>query len=142
MHRITYLRYNVTDHHTKHVTLYPLTSKSGEKVLQALQEYCHTCGYPKKIVCDNGKELCNKQMDTFCKNNGITITHGAPRTPQTQGLIERSNRLCKEDMHTFIVSTAGKMSPIGASTWVKSLTSETYHITLPLRQLNIKQFMA
>ena len=113
---------NVTDHHTKHVTLYPLTSKSGEKVLQALQEYCYTYGYPKKIVYDNGKEFCNKQMDTFCKNNGITITHGAPRTPQTQGLIERSNRSCKEDMQTFIVSTAGK----DVSNWCKYLGEVSY----------------
>ena len=39
---------NVTDHHTKHVALYPLTAKCGEKVLDALQQHCHTYGYPKK----------------------------------------------------------------------------------------------
>ena len=89
---------NITNHHTKHVTLYPLTAKSGERVLQALQEYCFTYGYPRNILCDNGKEFCNKNIDTFCLNNGITIKHGAPRTPQTQGLIERSNRSCKEDI--------------------------------------------
>ena len=98
---------NITDHHTKHVTLYPLTAKSGEKVLQALQEYCFTYGYPRNILCDNSKEFSNKNFDTFCLNNGITIKHGSPRTPLTQGLIERSNRSCKEDMHTCIVSTAG-----------------------------------
>ena len=33
---------NITDHHTKHVALYPLTAKSGENVLDALQQHCYT----------------------------------------------------------------------------------------------------
>ena len=112
---------NVTDHHTKHVALYCLTAKSGEKVLDALQQHCHTYGYPKKIVCDNGKEFCNKHMEMFCKNNGITMKHGAPRTSTTRWLIERSNRSCKEDMHTLIVSTAEK-----DSNWCRKLGEISY----------------
>lgn len=61
-------------------------------------------------------------METFCKNNDITVKHGAPRTPTTQGLIERSNRSCKEDMHTFIVSTVGK----NISNWCKYLGEVSY----------------
>ena len=44
-----------------------------------------------------------------------------PRTPTTQGLIERSNRTCKEDMHTLIVSTATKVS-----NWCKKLNEISY----------------
>ena len=135
---------NITDHHTKHVTLYPLTAKSGEKVLQALQENCFTYGYPRNILCDKGKKLIkeiNKNIDTFCLNNGITIKHGAPRTPQTQGLIERSNRSCKEDLHTCIVSMAGK----NVSNWCKYLGEVCYTRNIsapPLRQHPMKQFLA
>ena len=122
---------NVTDHHTKHVALYPLTDKSGEKVLEALQQHCHTYGYPQKIISDNGKEFCNKRMETFCQNNGITMKHGAPRTPTTQGLIERSNRSCKEDMHTLIASTATKVSnlckKLGEISYTRNIT---YHIAI------------
>ena len=60
-------------------------------------------------------------METFCKNNGITMKHGAPRTPTTQGLIERSNRKSKEDMHTLIVSTAEK-----DSNWCRKLGEISY----------------
>ena len=141
MHRISYVGYEHNRPSHKHVTLYPLTAKSGEKVLQALQEYCFTYGYPRNILYDNGKEFCNKNIDTFCLNNGITIKHGAPRTLQTQGLIERSNRSCKEDMHTCIVSTAGK----NVSNWCKYL-GEVLHVTSrttpPLRQHPTKQFLA
>ena len=56
------------------------------------------------------------------------MKHGAPRTPTTQGLIERSNRSCKEDMHTLIASTATKIS-----NWCKKLSKISYtrniHVT-------------
>ena len=126
---------NVTDHHTKHVALYPLTDKSGERVLEALQQHCHTYGYPQKIISDNGKEFCNKRMETFCQNNGITMKHGAPRTPTTQGLIERSNRSCKEDMHTLIASTATKVSnlckKLGEISYTRNITYHTAIKTSP-----------
>ena len=112
---------NVTDHHTKHIAVYPLVAKSGGKVLEALQQHSHTYGYPKKIVSDNGKEFCNKSMETVCQNNGITMKHGAPTTPTTQDLIERSNRSCKEDMHTLIANTATKVS-----NWCKKLGEISY----------------
>ena len=117
MHRISYVGYE--HNRPSHKTCYPLPSysKIRRKVLQALQEYYFTYGYPRNILCDNGKEFCNENIDTFCLNNGITIKHGAPRTPQTQGLIERSNRSYKEDMYTCIVSTAGK----NVSNWCKYL---------------------
>ena len=112
---------NVTDHHTKHVTLYALPAKSAEKVLSSLQHYCHSYGYPKSILCDNGREFRNQIMVTFCQNNNITMKHGAPRTPTTQGLIERSNRSCKEDLHTLIVSTTRNNSK-----WCSCLSNISY----------------
>ena len=57
-------------------------------------------------------------METFCKNNGIITMK---RTPTTQGLIERSSRSCKEDMHTLIVSTAEK-----DSNWCRKLREISY----------------
>ena len=58
------------------------------------------------------------------------MKHGAPRTPTTQGLIERSNRSCKEDMHTctLIASTDTKVS-----NWCKKPSKISYtrniHVT-------------
>lgn len=54
--------------------------------------------------------LKKKNIDNFCKNNGITMKHRALGTPATQGLIKQSNRTCKEDMHNLIVATATKGS--------------------------------
>lgn len=49
------------------------------------------------------------------------MKHGAPRTPTTQGLIERSNRSCKEDLHTLIVSTTRNNSK-----WCSCLSNISY----------------
>ena len=122
---------NVTGHHTKHVTLCALPAKSAEKVLSSLQQYCYSYGYPKSILCSNGREFCNQIMETFCQKNGIIMKHGVPTTPTTQGLIERSNRSCKEDLHTLIVSTTRNNSK-----WCSCLSNISYtrNITIFTRQ--------
>ncbi|KAM9972896.1 hypothetical protein ACTFIR_012266 [Dictyostelium discoideum] len=51
----------------------------------------------KKFHCDNGKEFKNKVFDEFLKLfPGCVAAHGAPRTPTTQGAIERLNQTIKD----------------------------------------------
>ena len=104
---------NVTDHHTKHVTLYALPAKTAEKVLSSLQQYCQSMRHWQRILQSNHGDVLPKK--------GITIQHGAPRTPTTQGLIERSNRSCQEDLHTLIVSTTRSNSK-----WCSFLSNISY----------------
>ena len=87
---------NIIDHHTKYITCSPLKNKTAIEVLEALQNYCYTFGFPKKILSDNGGEFSNQMLNTFCQEHNITVCHGSPRTPTTQGLVERSNRTWKE----------------------------------------------
>ena len=63
--------------------------------------------FPKNSM-QQWKIIFNKNIDNFCKNNGITMKHRALGTPVTQGLIKQSNRTCKEYMHNLIVATATK----------------------------------
>ena len=99
---------NFTDHHTKYVHVSPLTGKSADEVLRAFNNYCYTYGFPKKILTDNGKEFKNKRIEAFCQQNGVEIAHGSPRTPTTQGLVERSNRSWKEDTRALIMSNSSQ----------------------------------
>ena len=41
-------------------------------------------------------------MSQFCKNNGITQLHGAPRKPSTQGLVERNNQTVKQNIRNIL----------------------------------------
>ena len=63
------------------------------------------------------------------------MNHRAPRTPTSQGLIERSNRSCKEDMHTLIASTATKVSnwckKLGEISYTRNITYHTAIKTSP-----------
>ena len=114
---------NITDHHTKYVYVTPLKAKSADEVLTGFKRYCYTYGFPKKILTDNGKEFANKKMEAFCEKNGIQAAHGSQRTPTTQGLVERLNQLCKEDMRALIMST----SSTSVQKWCKKASEAAYH---------------
>ena len=59
----------------------------------------------KKIIADNGGEFCNAKLELFCEENQIKLSHGAARTPTTQGLVERSNKTWKENMRSLIMGS-------------------------------------
>ena len=77
---------NLIDHHTKFVNSHALHAKSADEVRGAVKNYCFSYGYPRKILIDNAK------LKSFCEENQIKLSHGAARTPTTQGLVERSNK--------------------------------------------------
>ena len=83
---------NIIVHLTKYIMVVPPHPKTTEEVLSNLMNYCYTYEFPRKIMTDTGKEFKNHNMNQFCQENKITLSHGAPRTPTTQGLTERSNR--------------------------------------------------
>ena len=98
----------ITDHHTKYVYTAPLKDKTADETLQVFQRYCFTYRFLKKILSDKGRDFVNKKMEAFCKENEIKMAHGSPRTPTAQGLVERSNRSCKEDMRALILCTSSQ----------------------------------
>ena len=49
-------------------------------------------------------------FNTFCQEHNITVCHGSPRTPTTQGLVEWSNRTWKENMRAIILSSVNGAS--------------------------------
>ena len=55
-----------------------------------------------------GENSKTRSKRCFARDNGIELSHGAPRTPTTQGLTERSNLSWKQDMRSLTVSTADK----------------------------------
>ena len=122
---------NFIDHHTKFVHVVPLHRKSAEEVLGVFKTYCLTFGYPRKLITDNGKEFKNKEMNQFCDNNGIKLSHGSSRTPTTQGLVERSNRTWKESTRSLLMSTDKKVDHWCERTLESSYTMNiSYHSTI------------
>ncbi|XP_068684422.1 KRAB-A domain-containing protein 2-like [Montipora foliosa] len=99
---------NLIDHHTKFVNSHPLHAKSADEVFDAVKNYCLSYGYPKTILTDSGGEFCNAKLKLFCEEKQIKLSHGAARTPTTQGLVERSNKTWKENMRSIIMGSNNK----------------------------------
>nr|GEY90263.1 retrovirus-related Pol polyprotein from transposon TNT 1-94 [Tanacetum cinerariifolium] len=55
------------------------------------------------IRTDHGREFDNEvQFGEFCNDNGITHNFSAPRTPQSNGVVERKNRKLQEMSRTML----------------------------------------
>ncbi|GJW57958.1 retrovirus-related pol polyprotein from transposon TNT 1-94 [Tanacetum coccineum] len=55
------------------------------------------------IRTDNGREFDNEvQFGEFCNANGITHNFSTPRTPQSNGVVERKNRTLQEMSRTML----------------------------------------
>ncbi|GJW54638.1 retrovirus-related pol polyprotein from transposon TNT 1-94 [Tanacetum coccineum] len=55
------------------------------------------------IRTDHGREFDNEvQFGAFCDANGITHNFSAPRTPQSNGVVERKNRTLQEMSRTML----------------------------------------
>nr|GEY03662.1 ribonuclease H-like domain-containing protein [Tanacetum cinerariifolium] len=59
----------------------------------------------KVIICDNRTELKNKEMNQFCKMNGILKQFSIARTPQQNGVAERRNRTLVEAARTMLADS-------------------------------------
>ena len=119
---------NPIDHHTKFLNSRPLHAKNADEVLNAVHNYCLSHGYPKKILTDNGGEFCNAKLKSVSDNNRITMCHGSPRTPTTQGLVERSNtcRTWKQDLRNIKMASSDK----NLERWCNCTMEATYTINI------------
>ena len=117
---------HITDHHTKYSWLYALHTKTAEEVLEKLEALFWVFGFPQTLHTDNGKEFKNKLMQEFCEKHGIKQVHGAPRTPQTQGLVERNNRTAKENLTNILKEIQADLnswcSKLGEAAYKKNIT--------------------
>nr|GEW89166.1 hypothetical protein [Tanacetum cinerariifolium] len=56
----------------------------------------------KIIMCDNGGEFRNKEMNNFCSHKGIKREFSNARTPQQNGVAEKRNRTLIEASRTML----------------------------------------
>ena len=53
-------------------------------------------GQPLILHTDNGKEFRNELIVGLCNRLNIKMVHGRPRTPRTQGQVEKSTKLLNQ----------------------------------------------
>ncbi len=83
---------------TRFVFLYPLRTRTGHNVSEALQSLCASFGKPLRIQTDNGSEFKNMDMATICGQ--LCIEHFTTSyCPQGNGAAERVIRSLKENLN-------------------------------------------
>ena len=106
--------------------MFALKGKQTEEVAVALANLFWLFGFPSILHSDNGKEFKSKTMSELCRKHKIKQVHGAPRTPSTQGLVERNNRTVKENILNILKErdeSLGKWCTVlGEAAYKKNIT--------------------
>ena len=89
----------------------------------------------KRIRCDGGSEFINSTLQRFCTENGIELHYSPARTPQLNGVAERSVRTLKDGGRTLLTH-AGVPKKFWVAAvkhyvylWNRSRVSDNTHLT-------------
>jgi hypothetical protein len=86
----------IKDHLSKYHWGKAFPSKESTAIAEFLYQTFSVEGTPARFHADNGGEFINPHIDAaFERLRNKQYTHGLPRHPQCQGLIERANRTVK-----------------------------------------------
>jgi transposase InsO family protein len=91
---------HIKDHFSKYTQLYPLKSKHAEPISAAFAQFIAAFLPPKIMQADNGKEFKGALL-ILLRKYGIQIVNGAPRSPQTQGLVEQANGVVESKLRAW-----------------------------------------
>ena len=79
---------DIIDHFSKWYYGYLLINKEGKNILNKIDQYNQSFGYPKILQCDNGGEFKNNFLEQYCAENNIKLIFSSPFHPQTNGAYE------------------------------------------------------
>nr|GEU49540.1 probable protein phosphatase 2C 9 [Tanacetum cinerariifolium] len=74
-----------------------------------------------RFSCDNGTEFKNKEMNQFCKKQGIKREFSVARIPQQNGVAERKKRTLIEAARTMLAD-----SKLPTTFWAKAVNTACY----------------
>ncbi|GJW66819.1 ribonuclease H-like domain-containing protein [Tanacetum coccineum] len=75
----------------------------------------------KIIICDNGTEFKNNDMNQFCRMKGIKREYSVARTPQQNRVAERKNRILIEPARTMLAD-----SLLPTTFWAEAVSTACY----------------
>ncbi|GJV97021.1 retrovirus-related pol polyprotein from transposon TNT 1-94 [Tanacetum coccineum] len=104
-------------------------SRCGEKMIEEVQDDEVSWSPHDQVRLfnsvnknDHGREFDNEvQFGEFCNANGITHNFSAPRTPQSNGVVERKNRTLQEMSRTMLNEQS-----LPQKFWCNAVDTSTY----------------
>jgi len=106
---------------------FPLKSKSGEDVVNALEKLTDV---PKRMQSDNGLEFLNEDVQTFFRDNEVVHRTGRSHKPTDQAIVERFNGTLKQRL-------AKRMTAEGTTKWFDVLDAVVHSLNNEVNR-NIK----
>lgn len=83
----------VVDGFTKFSKLYAVKSTQTKEVISCLESYFSTYSRPNRIISDRGSCFTSQEFANFMSDNNITHIKVATLSPQSNGQVERINRV-------------------------------------------------
>jgi transposase InsO family protein len=93
----------VQDYFTKYVVLIPVPDHKAETLAKKLISHVFsTIGIPKYIHSDQASEFCSAVFSETCQILGIEKTRTTPFRPQSDGMVERMNRVVNAMLRQYV----------------------------------------
>ena len=105
------LRYiiDIINHFSKWYYGYLLINKEGKNILNKIDQYNQSFGYPKILQCDNGGEFKNNFLEKYCADNNIKLIFSSPFHPQTNGTCESVHKEIRKYILTQFMNKKKKI---------------------------------
>ena len=98
----------LVDHFSKYINIYPMKDQTAQTVAKFIfEDYIAEHGIPEAIHTDQGRQFESRLMQDLCERLNIRKSRSTPYHPQGAGLVERVNRVIKEQLARYIAHQQG-----------------------------------
>ena len=116
-----------------YVKFYKLRNKTSDGVVKAFEDLTCSLGPPKLLTSDNGGEFVSGALKLACELKGTAKRTSVAYRPQSQGNVERQNRILIQDLQKRLIQY-GK-------SWVEHLPYvEWLHNTTPFAKTRMSPY--
>jgi len=106
--------FSVIDVFSRYIFLEPSKNRDSTSISKCLDKIIRREGIkPKYIICDNGSEF-EGDFEAYCKEHDITIRRNRAYSPQSNGIVERSNQEIRKLLRSIMLDNE-------STNWVDNL---------------------
>jgi hypothetical protein len=125
------------DKFMKWVEAKPIRKLDGRTTLKFVKDIMVRFGIPHSIITDNGTNLFQGEVEEYCHHNGIRLDLASVAHPQSNGQVERTNRLIMLGIKPRLEAPLQRL----AGAWAEELPSMLWSLqTMPNRSTGLTPF--
>jgi hypothetical protein len=118
------------DKFTKWVEAKPIRKLDGKTALKFVKDIVVRFGIPHSIITDNGTNFSQGEVEEYCHHNGIRLDLASVVHPQSNGQVERTNRLIMSGIKPRLEAPQHR----AAGAWAEELPSVLWSLQTTLNR--------